>query len=60
MTGRENSLWSRWSVAQRNVQLLGIVDCDSEVYLPCMSPRNHADCVAILIVTSAACRHSSG
>jgi hypothetical protein len=30
------------------------------VYIPCMSPRNHADCTAILIITSAACWHGSG
>jgi len=34
----------------------------AEVYIPCMSPRNHADYIAILIcvVTPAACWHSSG
>ena len=32
----------------------------AEVYITCMLPRNHADCIAILITTPAACWHSSG
>jgi hypothetical protein len=32
----------------------------SDVYIPCMSPRNHADCTASRASLAAACWHSSG
>ena len=44
VTGRENSFWSRWSVAQRNVQSHGVVELRRrhKVYIARIPPRNHA------------------